>query len=94
MASCIRGWRPDASGRPTNTGNISVTAFYLLAYSGFLTGADIKSDVGATPSFSPVIAERVLLSFPREAQGFDLPRLHVKLNRGTFPHRSHGDVFQ
>src|SRR5271157_60891 len=23
-----RGWRPDASGRPTNTGNISVTASY------------------------------------------------------------------
>jgi hypothetical protein len=57
MASCIRGWRPDASGRPTNTGNISVTAFYLLAYSGFLTGADIKCDVGATreSSAGPVV---------------------------------------
>jgi hypothetical protein len=24
-----RGWRPDASGRPTKTGNVSVTASYL-----------------------------------------------------------------
>lgn len=38
--------------------------------------------------------EKFGLSPPRQAQGFNLPRLHVELNGGSFPHLSHADIFQ
>jgi hypothetical protein len=47
------GWRPDASGRPTNAGNPAVRDHHVLsmARSGFLTVADMKGPprrIGAT----------------------------------------------